>query len=50
VRVEPTVVVEVEQDTAVDGPFGRLRHRCWPVRVRAELHPSQLPLIGETPL
>jgi hypothetical protein len=45
--VEPTVVAEVEADTALDGPFGRIRHRCRHVRLRAELHPSQLPPIGE---
>jgi hypothetical protein len=46
--VEPTLVVEVEQDTARDGRFGKLRHRAATIRIRAELRPSQLPLIGES--
>lgn len=42
VPVEPRVVVEVDADTARDGPFGRFRHRCRFVRVRPDLHPSDL--------
>jgi hypothetical protein len=36
--VEPTVVAEVEVDSALGGPFGRIRHRCRHVRVRLDLH------------
>lgn len=34
VPVEPSVVAEVETDTALDGPFGRIRHRCRHIRIR----------------
>ncbi|MGI5238881.1 ATP-dependent DNA ligase [Dactylosporangium sp. CA-139066] len=37
VPVQPTVVVEVEVDVAVDEPVGRWRHRARYVRVRADL-------------
>lgn len=40
--VEPTVVAEVEVDTALDGPFGRVRHCCRHVRIRLDLHPSDV--------
>ena len=40
--VEPTVVAEVEVDSALDGPYGRIRHRCRHVRVRLDLHPDDL--------
>lgn len=42
VPVEPTLVAEVEQDTAADGPFGRLRHRAAAVRPRLDLCPTDL--------
>jgi ATP-dependent DNA ligase len=42
VPVEPTLVAEVEQDTATDGPFGRLRHRAAVVRPRLDLRPADL--------
>jgi hypothetical protein len=42
VPVEPTVVAEVQVDTALDGRFGRIRHRCRHVRVRLDLRPSDL--------
>ena len=41
-QVEPAVVVEVRVDTAYE--YGRWRHMAHHVRIRAELHPSQLPL------
>ena len=37
IPVEPTVVAEVETDTARDGPFARLRHRGRLVRIRLDL-------------
>ena len=40
--VEPSVVAEVEVDTAADGPFGRLRHGGRHVRMRLELHPRDI--------
>jgi ATP-dependent DNA ligase len=40
--VEPTVVAEVEIDTALDGPFGLIRHRCRHVRTRLDLHPADI--------
>ncbi|MGI5215094.1 ATP-dependent DNA ligase [Plantactinospora sp. CA-290183] len=42
IPVEPTVVVEVEVDTALDGPFGRVRHRGRLVRIRLDLHPQDV--------
>jgi ATP-dependent DNA ligase len=42
VPVEPTLVAEVEQDTATDGPFGRLRHRAAAVRPRLDLRPTDI--------
>jgi len=42
VPVEPTLVAEVEQDTATDGPFGRLRHRAAAVRPRHDLRPTDI--------
>jgi ATP-dependent DNA ligase len=39
IPVEPTVVAEVEVDTALDGPFGRVRHGGRLVRIRLDLHP-----------
>jgi ATP-dependent DNA ligase len=42
IPVEPTVVAEVEVDTALDGPFGRRRHRGRLVRIRLDLHPDDI--------
>jgi ATP-dependent DNA ligase len=42
IPVEPTVVAEVEVDTALDGPFGRVRHRGRLVRIRLDLHPDDV--------
>jgi ATP-dependent DNA ligase len=42
VPVEPSVVAEVETDTATDGPFGRLRHRCRHLRIRPDLRPADV--------
>jgi ATP-dependent DNA ligase len=42
--VEPTTVVEVEVDTALDGPFGRARHGARLLRVRLDLHPGDITL------
>ena len=42
IPVEPTLVAEVEQDTAADGPFGRLRHRAAAVRARFDLRPADV--------
>lgn len=42
--VEPATVVEVEVDTALDGPFGRVRHRARMVRVRLDLEPNSITL------
>jgi ATP-dependent DNA ligase len=42
IPVEPTVVAEVQVDTARDGPLGRIRHRCRHVRIRLDLHPNDL--------
>ncbi|MEV6488189.1 ATP-dependent DNA ligase [Actinoplanes sp. NPDC051633] len=39
IPVEPTLVAEVEVDTALDGAFGRARHRSRLVRIRLDLHP-----------
>jgi hypothetical protein len=35
--VEPTVVAEIEVDTALDGPLGRIRDRGRLVRIRRDL-------------
>jgi ATP-dependent DNA ligase len=40
--VEPAVVAEVEVDTALDGPYERLRHRCRLLRIRLDLHPADV--------
>lgn len=45
-RVVPDVVIEVSVDVANDK--GRWRHPARPVRLRPELHPSQLPPYGDT--
>lgn len=42
IPVEPTVVAEVEVDTALDGPFGRVRHRGRLVRIRLDLDPEDV--------
>jgi ATP-dependent DNA ligase len=42
VPVEPHLVVEVDADTARDGPFARFRHRCRFVRVRPDLQPADV--------
>ena len=42
VPVEPTAVAEVEVDTVLDGPFGRVRHRGRLVRIRLDLHPEDV--------
>lgn len=49
VQVEPTLVAEVLQDTAVDGPFAKARHLVWHVRVRPDLHPRDVGLISAVP-
>jgi ATP-dependent DNA ligase len=46
IPVEPTVVTEVEVDTARDGPFGRLRHRGRLVRIRLDLQPADVTRSG----
>jgi ATP-dependent DNA ligase len=46
IPVEPTIVAEVEVDTALDGPFGRVRHRGRLVRVRLDLHPEDVTTAG----
>jgi ATP-dependent DNA ligase len=45
VPVDPTLVAEVEVDMAVDGPFGKARHRCWFVRLRPDLHPRDVDVV-----
>jgi ATP-dependent DNA ligase len=40
IPVEPTVVAEVEVDTALDGTFGHIRHRGRLVRIRLDLQPA----------
>ena len=40
--VEPATVVEVAVDTALDGPFGRIRHGARLQRVRLDLRPSDI--------
>jgi len=42
IPVEPAVVAEVEVDTALDGPFGRVRHHGRLVRIRLDLHPNDV--------
>jgi ATP-dependent DNA ligase len=42
IPVEPTVVAEVEVDTALDGPFDRIRHRCRLLRIRHDLQPADV--------
>jgi ATP-dependent DNA ligase len=42
--VEPTLVAEVEVDTAVDGPFSRLRHGCRHARIRLDLRSRDIVL------
>jgi ATP-dependent DNA ligase len=42
--VEPTTVVEVEVDTALDGPYGRARHGVRLIRVRLDLRPADITL------
>jgi ATP-dependent DNA ligase len=50
IPVEPTGVAEVEVDTALDGPFGRVRHRGRLVRIRLDLHPDDVtPVHGAAP-
>jgi hypothetical protein len=50
IPVEPTVVAEVGVDTALDGPFRRIRHRGRLVRIRLDLHPDDITTgSGETP-
>lgn len=46
VPVEPVVVAEVQVDTALDGAWGKIRHRCRYVRARLDLRPGDLPTIG----
>jgi ATP-dependent DNA ligase len=47
--VEPSVVAEVEVDTALDEPYGRIRHRCRHVRIRLDVHPTDLIIVGLDP-
>jgi hypothetical protein len=46
VPVEPVVVAEVQVDTALDGAWGKIRHRCRYVRARLDLRPADLVSIG----
>jgi hypothetical protein len=41
-QVELDLVAEVESEVAVAGPFGKRRHRCKLVRIRPDLHPSDI--------
>lgn len=50
IQVEPTLVAEVEVDTAQDGPFGKARHRVWHVRARPDLHPRDVQPIALPPV
>ena len=45
-QVEPTVVVEVEVDNAIDGALAKARHRAHHLRVRADLTPADVPPAG----
>ena len=46
VPVEPVVVAEVQVDTALDGAWGKIRHRCRYVRARLDLRPADLLMTG----
>ncbi|MFJ4541931.1 hypothetical protein ACIP39_39065 [Streptomyces tibetensis] len=46
VLVQPDVVMEVDVDVARDSA-GRWRHPARPHRIRAEMHPMQVPKFGE---
>jgi ATP-dependent DNA ligase len=48
-QVEPTLVAEVEIDTALDGPFDRLRHRGRLLRIRAELQSADVERLETSP-
>jgi len=48
VPVDPMLVVEVQADVAVDGPFGRLRHGCRFERLRPDLHPRDVDRVTAT--
>jgi hypothetical protein len=41
--VGPTLIAEIETDTATDVPFDRPRHGATLVCVRPDLHPHDLP-------
>ena len=45
-QVEPSVVVEVEVDNAIDGALAKARHRVRHLRVRADLAIADVPLAG----
>lgn len=45
-QVEPSVVVEVEVDNAIDGALAKARHRVHHLRVRADLAVADVPLAG----
>ncbi|NMO57698.1 ATP-dependent DNA ligase [Actinoplanes sp. TBRC 11911] len=45
-QVEPTLVAEVETDTAHDGPYERLRHRARLVRIRPDLQTRDVHLLS----
>ncbi len=45
-QVEPTVVVEVEVDNAVDGVLAKPWHRVRYLRVRVNLKLEDVPLAG----
>jgi hypothetical protein len=47
--VEPTLVAEVETDTARDGPHGFIRHRCRYLRLRLDLHPRDITTANPEP-
>jgi ATP-dependent DNA ligase len=46
IPVEPTVVAEVEVDTALDGTLGKIRHGCRYVRTRLDLRPDDIRVIA----
>lgn len=48
VQVEPAVVAEVQVDTALDGAWGKIRHRSRYIRARLDLDPADLPTTGSS--
>ena len=48
--VEPTLVAEIDTDAATDGPHGRHRHTVSLIRIRPDLHPTDVTLTDALPI